>query len=292
MSFSQDKDKILKNTPFTFNYTLTVQDYSQTLKKYSQGKFYVCLNGYQLKLGNGTNVQTEYEKIDVTPVNNTLLSFPNRSYNIPGTYNFILKFNIGPPYYQDDPKALFQTTITILSELPRPPPPISNTCFPVGTPVTTNQGIIPIEKIDPNIHTIRNNKIVHITKTIIKDKYVICFEKDSIKKNIPSQKTIISKNHKILYNGDMIKAKDFIGKFDNIYKIKYTDEILYNVLMEKHDTMIVNNLICETLHPESLIAILYEKIKNLTPEEKEQTINEYNDYCIKNNIFTSKKITK
>ena len=27
--------------------------------------------------------------------------------------------------------------------------------------------------------------------------------------------------------------------------------MLYNVLMEEHDKMVVNNLICETLHPEN-----------------------------------------
>ena len=55
----------------------------------------------------------------------------------------------------------------------------------------------------------------------------------------------------------MIKAKEFTNMFENVYKVKSNGEILYNVLMEKHDKMIVNNLICETLHPENSIAKLY-----------------------------------
>jgi hypothetical protein len=35
---------------------------------------------------------------------------------------------------------------------------ISDICFPAGTPITTDQGLIPIETILPNIHTI-NKKI-------------------------------------------------------------------------------------------------------------------------------------
>jgi hypothetical protein len=78
-------------------------------------------------------------------------------------------------------------------------PPISNICFPSGTHITTNQGTIPIEKINKEIHTIRNKKIVGITQTITQDKYLVCFEKDSLGINLPSQKTIISKNHCIVY---------------------------------------------------------------------------------------------
>ncbi len=36
--------------------------------------------------------------------------------------------------------------------------PVTNICFLAGTPVTTDQGNIPIEKINPKIHTIRNKK--------------------------------------------------------------------------------------------------------------------------------------
>jgi hypothetical protein len=155
--------------------------------------------------------------------------------------------------------------------------PIGDICFPAGTPITTNQGLIPIEKINPEIHTIRGKSIVAITKTIYaSNKYLVCFEKDSLGNNIPSQKTIISKNHKIFYNGKMVKACELLGLNDKISKIEYNDELLYNVLMENHDKMIVNNLICETLDPTSIVAEFYKASKNLNVERRNILTKWYN----------------
>ena len=139
------------------------------------------------------------------------------------------------------------------------PVPISNICFPAGTPITTNQGNIFIDNLIPSFHTISDKKIVGISKTITEDKYLVCFEKDALGKNIPSKKTIMSKLHCVFYQGKMIQSYNFIGVFKNVYKVKYSSEILYNVLMEEHDIMSVNNLICETLHPENEIAKLLHK---------------------------------
>jgi hypothetical protein len=160
---------------------------------------------------------------------------------------------------------------------------LSETCFPAGTLIDCNQGFIPIEQINPDIHTIRGKKIVTITQTILPNKYLVCFEKGSLENNTPSQKTIISKNHKILYNGKMRNASQFVGKFENVTKIKYTGEVLYNVLMEKHDKMMVNNLICETLHPQHDMAKLYKIMKDMSPSNKVNFIKEYNiKYTSKN----------
>ena len=152
---------------------------------------------------------------------------------------------------RNDPDYFDLTAISVVQGI------ISNTCFPAKTPITTDQGIIAIEKINPSIHTITNKPIVAITKTISEDNYLVCFEKDALENNIPSQKTIISKNHLVFDKKKMMKAKDFVGKFEGVYKINYNGETLYNILMEKHELMLVNNLICETLHPENSIAKLY-----------------------------------
>jgi len=153
---------------------------------------------------------------------------------------------------------------------------ISNVCFPINTHIQTDQGLIPIQKIDTTKNTIRNKKIIAITKTITTDKHLICFEKDSILNDVPNKKTFISKNHLIFYGGKMIKAKEFVYLFNNVYKVKYNGECLYNVLLEKHDKMIVNNLICETLHPENSIAKLFELTKNLNIEDIELSVKLYN----------------
>jgi len=52
-----------------------------------------------------------------------------------------------------------------------------------------------------------------------------------------------------------------------VQKVDYNQEILYNVLMEKYEKINVNNIMCETLHPNNIIAKLYnsnyeEKYKN------------------------------
>jgi hypothetical protein len=140
-----------------------------------------------------------------------------------------------------------------------PPIPISDICFPKDTLINTDQGKIMIENINIKIHTIHGKKIKAITKTISPHDYLVCFEKHSIHFNYPSRQTIMSKNHKILYNGEMMKAYTFLKNKTNIYKIKYNGDILYNVLMEDYSTIKVNNLICETLHPSSVVAKLYNK---------------------------------
>jgi hypothetical protein len=148
--------------------------------------------------------------------------------------------------------------------------PIFPICFPAGTPVQTDQGLINIEKINPSINTIRGNKIVAITKTVTIEDTIICIEKDALDINIPSQKTYISRNHELFYNKQMIKAKNLIGVVDGVYNKKYNGEILYNVLLDKHDKMIVNNLIVETLDPENIVAKLYNS--GYSAEEKNNII--------------------
>lgn len=130
-------------------------------------------------------------------------------------------------------------------------------CFPKGTPVTTNQGNIAIELLDPDVHTIRNKRIIAITHSQPLHTYIVSIEKDALGANIPNARTQISKEHKVYYKGEMIKAKELVKVCRGVTKIPYTGETLYNVLMEKHDKMMINNLICETLHPENIMAKIH-----------------------------------
>jgi len=127
-------------------------------------------------------------------------------------------------------------------------------CFPRGTRVTTDQGNVAIELLKPDIHTIRGKSIVAITQTRPIFEYIISIDKDALGKNIPSVKTEISKEHKVFYKGEMVKAKDLVELCSGVKKIPYNGETLYNVLMEKHDKMMINNLICETLDPDNIMA--------------------------------------
>lgn len=159
-------------------------------------------------------------------------------------------------------------------------PVVSRTCFPVGTPVVTDQGIIAIDDIDELKHTIRGKKIVAVTSVVSDEDHLISIEKDALGKNIPSQKTLVTQNHRILHKGSMVKAKKLVDLVDNglIKKTDYSGEILYNILLEEQGKMVVNNMITETLDPENGIAKLYKKFKlsNLTESEKNQVIVELN----------------
>jgi len=138
--------------------------------------------------------------------------------------------------------------------------PQSDICFPKGTPILTDQCTIPIDQLSVN-HTIDRKKIVGITQTVTDDKYLVCFQPNALGTNIPSKETIMTKDHKIFYQGTLIKANDFANTFQGVTTVKYSGETLYNVLMEDHYKMNVNNMICETLNPTSEMAKLYTYIK-------------------------------
>ena len=164
---------------------------------------------------------------------------------------------------------------------------VSDICFPAGTPVQTDQGILPIETILPSIHTIDSKKIIHITKSISLSNYLVCFGKNSLGNNIPSKKTILSKTHTLFYKNKMRTADWFIGKLNDVIKIEYHGTPLYNVLMENHDVIIVNNIVCETLHPENPVAKLYKLLKN-----KDVDMNNYNDLIDKHNYYSISSYTQ
>lgn len=176
----------------------------------------------------------------------------------------------------------------IVLEITLTPIPVSNICFLGNTPISTDQGKITIEKIDASIHTIHNKPITTITKTITQDDYLVCFDKHSLSLNIPSKKTIMSKNHKVYYKGIWREAQDFIDEFDKIYEVPYNGEILYNILLEKHDKVYVNNLVCETLHPKNNIAKLYTS--NFNEDYRDTIIVMMNDSIVNNDYQLYNKV--
>jgi uncharacterized protein YbaR (Trm112 family) len=170
---------------------------------------------------------------------------------------------------------------------PIPDPIVSDICFPAGTPIKTDQGIIAIERIKPNFHTINKKPIVEITKTISPDNFLVEIKKDALGLNYPIHNTTMSQHHKVFFQGKMREANVFLDQF-KVIKVKYTGEILYNVLMEDYWRMSVNNLICETLHPDNVIAKLYtkkdkntheirDKIVVLLKEQQQKKINKANN---------------
>jgi uncharacterized delta-60 repeat protein len=128
-------------------------------------------------------------------------------------------------------------------------------CLPLGTPINTDQGVIAIDKIDTNIHTINRQRIVAITRTITPEKHLVCFEKHSIAINCPKERTLMTPGHCVLYKGKLLDAKYFVGYLNGVHTVPYNGkDVLYNVLMEKHSVMGVNGMVLETLNPSNKIA--------------------------------------
>ncbi len=128
-------------------------------------------------------------------------------------------------------------------------------CLVAGTPILTDQGLVPIELIQPKKHTIGNKAIVAITKTVTPEKVLVCLEANSLGINCPSQRTIMTSGHEVLYKGQLVQAKHFVGRVDGVHTVPYNGkDVLYNVLQEQHGLMRVNNMVLETLHPENKVA--------------------------------------
>jgi hypothetical protein len=132
---------------------------------------------------------------------------------------------------------------------------ISNICFPAGTPITVDQGVVAIENINPAIHTIRRKHIYGVSKTTSQYTYLVCLEKNALGTNSPNKRTLISPLHKIMHKNKWVMAKDLLGlNKSKIKQVAYNGEPLYNVIMQTHESMLVNNMIAETLHPSNPIA--------------------------------------
>ncbi len=150
--------------------------------------------------------------------------------------------------------------------------------------------MIPIDMIDTKKHSINHKPIKHVTQTMSVDKHLICFQAHSLGHNTPTQKTIMTKDHKVLYRGAMVSAHRFLGMSKNITKVKYSGELLYNILLAEHEIMDVNNLQCETLHPENIIAQLYNN--NYPEEYKNNIIFSMNDAIQKKDFVTYKQLVE
>jgi hypothetical protein len=125
------------------------------------------------------------------------------------------------------------------------------------TRIMTDQGIVIIKNIIPLYHTIDNKQIVALIQNVVKDKFLVHFSKHSLSRNYPNKSIVISCHHKIKYRGMYIESCKFVGLFPNVKYITYNGEPLYNILMDNHSKISVNNIMCETLDPINPIAKLY-----------------------------------
>jgi surface protein len=210
---------------------------------------------------------------------------------VPGSVNNNLIWNTWKTRYAYLTTELAAAGLIEPTPTPTPTPtplPMSNICFPAGTPIQTDQGIVTIEKLDTRIHTINKKAIQHITQTVTLDKYLIRFEKHALNRNCPTQNTIMTKDHQIVFEGRLVPAYRFLDYSDKVKKVTYNGETLYNVLLQEHSVMTVNNLTCETLHPTNIIAKLYTN--NYTVAEKHDMIMQLNTALVERDLPGYKKI--
>ena len=207
-----------------------------------------------------------YDIINYSLPNNSSLPSPPVNYSGDSNFSVTAEYNDSSHKWQ----------LVVVDNTPVVP--TGNVCFPAKTPVFTDQGPVNIEQIDSRFHTIRNKKIVAITKTMSVETELVCIEKDALAKNCPNQTTLISQNHQVFFQGQMIKAKNLVELVEKVTFVPYTGEILYNVLLEEHDKMVVNNLIVETLHPENKVAKLTQFLKKVPPSAHNSLIELFNKY--------------
>jgi alpha-tubulin suppressor-like RCC1 family protein len=155
----------------------------------------------------------------------------------------------------------------------------ADVCFPGDTPIQVDQGTFKIRDIDPKKHTLNKKKIRYITQTKLKhQKELIMFEKGALGKNVPSQNTVMTKDHAVYYSGKLINAKYFTLWNKKVKEVKYNGETLYNVSLRTHEKMKVNGMVVETLHPSHDIVKAYELMESTEDElEKVRIVRMINE---------------
>jgi len=151
---------------------------------------------------------------------------------------------------------------------------ISNICFTGESKVLTGEGYIEIRKVKKGMK-VQGEEIEEVTRTISEEKEVVLMKKGSIMKNMPKEDTIITKEHKVLYKGRMVEAKEMVNGRTIVYE-ENKGETLYNILLSGEGRMVVNGMIVETLSPSNNIAKLYKIMKDYKEEEKREIIKIYN----------------
>jgi hypothetical protein len=145
----------------------------------------------------------------------------------------------------------------------------TQSCFRKDTLITTDQETIKIQNIKPGYHTINGKQIKCITPVYNADGVLVRIEKDCLGENKPSNTVYMQKDHKLLISPAEIAALFSSGQIT--FERSSTREILYNVLLDSHETMIVENIKAETLNPELTISKYFLEGK---PTELKEFIEE------------------
>lgn len=128
----------------------------------------------------------------------------------------------------------------------------ANICFCAGTMIHTDQGPVEIQKIQIG-HTVYGKEIKGLTETYYTESQLVKVPPHAFHADYPYRETVMSKHHKIWFQGKMVEAQALIG-YAGISWTPYHHEKLYNVLLDEEGRMNVQGMICETLDPANPIA--------------------------------------
>lgn len=142
--------------------------------------------------------------------------------------------------------------------------PQSIVCFEAGTEILCDQGYVEIQNLEPGKHSFGSeNAFLCLTKTRSLYPFLIQIDAHAIDFNVPSKTIITTYHHKIQYNNEMIEAGKLLHIIEKgISAIEYKNQYLYNIVLEKQKTLLVSNMVSETLPKDCEIAKYFLKIQN------------------------------
>ncbi|MDA9216260.1 Hint domain-containing protein [bacterium] len=147
-------------------------------------------------------------------------------------------------------------------------------CFTKDAVVKTDQGLVNINKITTK-HTIDDQFIKGISKTMHIQNKLVSIDPGAFGKNQPNKKTLVAPFHRFLVDNKLKMALELVDN-DTVYLVKYRQQPLYNIILEKLGTMEVNNVIVETLDPNSLVANLFDG--SLSTKQRSKIVKSFNAY--------------
>jgi hypothetical protein len=124
---------------------------------------------------------------------------------------------------------------------------LQDICFVKDTLVETDQGNIPIQSIVPGKHTVFNQKIIDVTKTIHPDSHLVHIKSFAFGP-YPTKDTTLSQEHKINGINSFREARHYVNG-STVTLVPYDFQPLYNVLLIRPGFMRVHGMMVETLDP-------------------------------------------
>jgi len=132
--------------------------------------------------------------------------------------------------------------------------------------VETNEGLVRVTELDPKKHKIHGNHFVCVVKSKNLEEEMIRFDKHALGDQKPYTRTLLSKEHKVLHEGKLVRACELVNG-TTIYPVKYEGENLYNILFEDYGLLKLNGLTVESLHPKNPKAKKYLDVYHFYKKE-------------------------